>query len=85
MSTATDELLEIDVDLEKTVPCEATGCQSPAAWMIRPLPCGCQTLLCGEHHDEVRHLYEKWVAKDPTKISCTRCDCMALGVRWIKL
>lgn len=54
MSTATDELVEVDVDLDKTPPCEAEpdDCDKPAAWRMKVLcPVQPQTfLLCETHH-----------------------------------
>lgn len=57
MSTETDERVEIDVDLEKEVPCETSQYDCQEAAVVRSVvrPCGHSRALCATHEARVKH------------------------------
>jgi len=58
VSTATDELVELDIDLNKPVPCQFPlgkdrhACAQEATWRGVARPCGHGINHCEEHYQE---------------------------------
>lgn len=67
MSTATDERVELDIDLDKAIPCQHDGgCTEPATWTLRLHACGHPVLLCQPHHDYIGTPGHPWAHVDHT-------------------
>ena len=61
MSTATDERVDLGVDLDAEVPCECfEECRQAATWRLIATPCRHSSLLCEGHLIEtVRYISEQ--------------------------
>lgn len=49
MSTATDEAVDLDIDLEADVPCEMRNCSTAATWRISRPCCNAAVNACAPH------------------------------------
>lgn len=80
MTTATDQSIDLDVDLTKSIPCEYDACDGSAAWAFRLVPCGHGRKMCDPHARFVR----EWTATEPNVI-CLACDAEVERVVWREL
>ncbi len=89
MSTETDEKVEIDVDLEKEVPCDVPECENAIAWLGRRPCCGARSVLCEKHHAYI--LFNENKASNLDAAGLVRSKCAGCGESpfrpniWIKL
>lgn len=75
MSTATDERVDFDIDLDATATCVL--CDTEAAWHARTLPCGHGVALFCEPHRVLMEIH--FASLDP---ACTVCGQDVTRIQW---
>jgi hypothetical protein len=76
--TVTDERVDLGVDLDKTVPCEADECSAVATWVKRHIPCKHGVFTCCEpHRQAIQQFFDS-----PGVNACTICDADIERLDW---
>lgn len=73
MSTATDEKVEVDVDLDAPIPCYYKTCPTEAAWRIVNKPCSHSWTAC-EEHQQGNAKYILHVREGSVTATCLGCQ-----------
>lgn len=61
MSTATDERVDLGVDLDAEVPCALDVCDAVAEWRLILIPCRHTWVYCTEHVDHQLKAVRTWI------------------------
>lgn len=61
MSTATDERVDLGVDLDAEVPCCLRDCEAAAEWRLTLIPCRHSWVYCEDHINHQREAIEAWI------------------------
>lgn len=67
MSTAIDEQVVLDVDLDAVVACDVPACQNPAEWALKCRACPHEIVMCSPHRalgDRVHNVHRPRLACD---------------------
>lgn len=65
MSIATDEQVDLDIDLEASVPCRETGCPLDAERVLVLIPCRHSVTYCLPHAVRVALLFDQALRRPP--------------------
>jgi len=85
VSEGTDllERVELDINLDETIPC-VEECEREAEWRGRRPCCDCSDFLCDEHYQEVREI-EDIVAGSPYPYVCKACRAPYKPNIWVRI
>jgi hypothetical protein len=72
--TSLDEEIIVDVDLNKTIPCDSKECSNEAEWLMIRKCCGHREMKCTFHKEETCKLI-----KNVALITCFLCGVSRLG------
>lgn len=83
--TATSEDVDVDVDLEKGVPCEQDDCDSEATWKGTTVCCHATAVVCDRCRVRLTKSVEAALADTKTEYVCAYCERPLMLVVWTPL